>query len=259
MRKHAKILSAVTSLIVIGFLSTSCTSNKNTETARSATEQLLLSTAADHALRSANLELFAHQKVFLDTSYFDSYDSKYVIGTIRDALSRAGAILEDNAAGSDIIVEARSGALAIDSSETLFGIPTFTAPVPLTGTLQVPEIAFYKSSKEDSIAKIALLAYAKGSREHIYSSGSLDGASHDRAYRCLFIAWIRTDLPEKTKDAKKAQKLQTWYPQYDETHLPAMNAPETATNSPAAVGGQSTTNTPAEPSTNSVATPKTVN
>jgi hypothetical protein len=72
-----------------------CTTNNNTNPARLATEQLLLSAAVDNALKSANLVVFSHQKVFLDTNYFDSYDSKYALGTVRDALNQQGAILED--------------------------------------------------------------------------------------------------------------------------------------------------------------------
>jgi hypothetical protein len=33
------------------------------------------------------------KRVFVDGTYFDSYDSKYVIGAIRDAFTRAGALL----------------------------------------------------------------------------------------------------------------------------------------------------------------------
>src|ERR1700744_2503830 len=151
-------------LLIFGsFLLGGCVTNRTTDPARTATEQLLLSTAADRALQSANFTAFANQKVFLDTTYFDSYDSKYAIGTIRDALSRAGALLEDNVTNSDIIVEARSGALSIDSSVLLFGIPNMAVPVPLAGALQIPELAFYKSDKECSTAKIALLAFARKS------------------------------------------------------------------------------------------------
>ena len=203
-----------------------------TNPARSATEQLLLSTAADRALQSANLTAFAHQKVFLDTTYFDSYDSKYVIGTIRDALSRAGALLEDSLTNSDIVVEARSGALSIDSSDTLFGIPNMGVPVPLAGALQIPEVAFYKSDKQRSTAKIALLAFAKESGAHIYSSGSLDGKSSDKHYKILFVSWIRTDVPEKQKSEKKAGQYQSWFPKYDLINFPSTNSP--ATNLPSA-------------------------
>ena len=239
-------LFAVASVVLAVFVLGGCTTTKTTDTARTATEQLLLSTAADRALQSANLMLFANRKVFLDTAYFDSYDSKYVIGTIRDALSRAGALLEDNASNSDIIVEARSGALATDSSETLFGIPAFAAPVPLTGSLAIPELAFYKAERQDSTAKIALLAFAKGSREHIYSSGPLDGKSFDTRYRLLFVAWIHTDIPEKQTSEKKADQYQTWFPQYDLSNLPDTNAPSThqpPPNSPAT--NQIPTNAPA--------------
>jgi len=172
----------------IALLIGGCTTNNNTNPARSATEQLLLSTAADHALRSANFRLFENRKVFLDTNYFDSYDSKYALGTIRDALSRAGAILEDNATNSDIIVEARSGALSIDNSTFLLGIPSIGAPIPFSGGIQTPELAAYKSQKQRSVAKIALLAFARESRAHIYSSGPLDGSSYNNHYNVFFVS-----------------------------------------------------------------------
>ena len=146
---HGKYLLQGCILLASASLFVGCVTNKNTVTPRSATEQLLISTAADHALSNTNaaLELFAGRHVFLDSSYFDSYDSKYVIGTIRDCLSRAGAYLVDNATNSDVVIEARSGALAINQSDTMFGIPAITIPVPLTGTVQTPEVAFYKAEK----------------------------------------------------------------------------------------------------------------
>ncbi|HTB85340.1 MAG TPA: DUF6655 family protein [Candidatus Sulfotelmatobacter sp.] len=228
-----------------------CTTRKTTDTPRSATEQLLLSTATDRALHSANLMLFANRKVFLDATYFDSYDSKYVLGEIRDALSRAGALLQDTAANSDIIIEARSGALATDNSATFFGVPTFAVPIPLAGSVSVPEVAFYKVDRQHSIAKIALLAFAKASREHIYSSGPLDGKSHDSRYQLLFISWVHMDIPEEQKTEEKGEQYQTWYPEYDESNLPPISAP--ATNAPAPASANISTNN-ANASTNSVNT-----
>jgi hypothetical protein len=212
-------------LFLVAFLLAGCVTNNNTNPPRSATEQLLLSTAADRALQSADLAAFAGKKVFLDTAYFDSYDSKYVIGTIRDALNRAGAFLEDNVTNSDIIVEARSGALSIDNSDLLFGIPNMAVPIPLAGSLAIPELAFYKSGKQFSTAKIALLAFAKESGAHVYSSGPLDGRSYDKHFKLLFISWIRTDIPEKQKTEKKAEQYQSWFPQYDLKNFPSTNAP----------------------------------
>ena len=202
-------------LFLTALLLTGCTTNKITTTARSAREELLLSTATDHSLQKVGLEIFAGRKVFLDATYFDSYDSKYVLGTIRDALSRVGALLENNMTNSDIIIEARSGALAIDDSTSMFGIPSLTVPIPLTGAVQTPEIAFYKAEKQRSVGKFALLAFVRQSQAHVYSSGPLDGKSYDKHYKLFFVSWIRTDIPEKQIDAQKTQQYQTWFPQSD--------------------------------------------
>ncbi|HEX9046763.1 MAG TPA: DUF6655 family protein [Verrucomicrobiae bacterium] len=212
-------------LMLAVWLALGCTTEKNTTPARSATEQLLLSTAADRAARAANLEIFAGRRVFLDTAYFDSYDSKYAIGAVRDALSRAGALLMDNPTNSEIIIEARSGALSMDSADTLFGIPAMAVPIPVTGIVQTPEVAFYKSKTEVSVAKLALLAYARDSRAHIYSSGPLDGSSCDNHYRVIIVSWTHTDVPEKLRRAKDARAVEPWFPQSDLTNLPAANPP----------------------------------
>lgn len=190
----AQVLFSLTGILLL----TGCTSTKLTEPPRSAVEQLLLSTAADRAVYSLALTNFLDKKVFLDTSYFESYDSKYVIGTIRDSLSRAGALLVADASNSDIIVEARSGALSIDSSDTLIGIPKMGVPVPLSGAVQTPEVALYKSEKQFSTAKIALLAFDAHSRAHMFSSGSMVGKSYHKYFKFLgFISFTTTDIPEK--------------------------------------------------------------
>lgn len=201
-----------------------CTTTKNTVTPRSATEQLLLSTAADQALHDIGLEMFAGQKVFVDATEFDSYDSKYVVGTVRDALSRAGALLETSASDSDIIVEARSGALAINEMDTMFGIPAITLPMPLTGPVQTPEIAFYKAEKLRAYAKFAILVRNGNTEAHVYSSGPLDGRSWDKHYRAIFISWTRTNVPELASTPRRARQSQIWFPQSNLTNMPPPKA-----------------------------------
>ena len=175
-----------------------CTQTTLTAPQRSATEQLLLSTAADRAIASTNLAQFDGKKVFLDASYFDSYDSKYVIGTIRDVLNRSGAFLVNNITNSEIVIEARSGALSIDSAGTLVGVPSSGLPVPLAGTVSIPELAFFKSQKQYSLAKLALLAYETRGGKHLYSSGPLIGRAYNHYYTFIgFITYTSSDLPAK--------------------------------------------------------------
>jgi hypothetical protein len=175
-----------------------CTQTTLTAPQRSATEQLLLSTAADRAVNSTNLDQFSGKKVFVDGTYFDSYDGKYVLGTIRDALSRAGALLTSNLTNSDYVVEARSGALSIDAADTLIGVPSSGVPVPLAGTVSIPELALFKSQKQYSLAKLALLSYETHGGKHFYSSGPLIGHAYNHYYRFIgFISYTASDIPAK--------------------------------------------------------------
>jgi hypothetical protein len=186
-------------LLLAGGCSTSVTSHPP----RTAAEQLLLSTAADHALERISFAEFKDKRVFVDGTYFDSYDSKYVIGTVRDALSRAGAKLQGELAKSEVVVEVRSGALSVDSGDSLVGIPKTGVPTPLSGTLNIPEIALYKAVRHESTAKLAVLAYATESRDHFFSAGPTAGKAHHRHYRLLgLISWRSTNVPEMKRMKK---------------------------------------------------------
>jgi hypothetical protein len=179
-----------------------CVQTRMTEPSRSAVEQLLLSTAADRSLQQAYFldDVFKSKKVFVDTNYFESYDKPYAMGTIRDALSNHGALLVSDPKTADIIVEPRSGALSTDSTSTELGIPSMPVPIPLSGTLVTPDMYLFKTQKQFSTAKIALLAYDAKSRQHLYSSGPLVGKAYNKYYSfLLFIQITRTDIPEKKK------------------------------------------------------------
>lgn len=196
--------SAFFAACALGALMSGCTLSTMTNPPRSATEQLLISTAADRAINAYQvsvLDVFAGKKVYVDGTYLESYDSKYVLGTVRDALSRAGARLVPTLTNSEIVVEPRSGALSIDSGSSLLGIPQIGAPVATTGAVALPEIAIYKSTHQQAIAKLALLAYETKSGERVYSSGTLSGQSYNNEYKLLLglFDWIRTDIPEKKR------------------------------------------------------------
>src|SRR5687768_12152509 len=145
------VLSVLGAILLSG-----CVQTRITEPKRSAVEQLLLSTAADEALEKIDFSKFAGRKAFVDVTYFEAHDEHYVISGIRDALSKAGALLVADAKEADMVVEARSGALSTDSSSSVVGMPSLPLPVPMSGTLLTPEIALYKSQKQLSTAKIAL-------------------------------------------------------------------------------------------------------
>jgi hypothetical protein len=64
-------------------------------------------------------------------------------------------------------------------------------------------LALFKSSRQNSIAKLALLAYSRESGEHYFSSGPMLGKAYNKYYKLLFlIQWTATDIPEKKKKAQ---------------------------------------------------------
>lgn len=222
LTRAALVAATLSILFLVG---TGCVTREVTTPPRSATEQLLLSSSADLAMSTAKLQMFSGHNVYVDFTYFDSYDSKYAEGEIRDALSRAGAKLAADEKSADIVVEARAGAYSIDTNSTFFGIPSIPLPIPTTSETPItPAIAFYQKQEQISYAKIALLAYGKDTRAHIYSSGSLDGKSYNSYHSLLFVSWWRSNIPERNEKKNRAKYI-VWTPEYDPQNMPPAPPP----------------------------------
>jgi hypothetical protein len=217
--------------IFFALFGSGCVSQEETAPPRSATEQLLLSTAADRALSQVDLDVFSGHNVYVDFTYFEGYDAKYVEAEIRDAFNRAGALLASDAKSADIIVEARSGGYSMDTNNVFLGIPSIPIPIPGTSeTPETPSLAFYQKDSQLSYAKFELLAYSDKTHAHIYSSGPIDGKAYNVYREILFISWWRTDIPEKNKK-KKEERFETWHSQYDLQNMPSPYSAPTGTNS----------------------------
>ena len=184
-------------------LATGCSQTTLTHPNRSATEQLLISAAADRAIAGMSFAELKGKRIYVDASNLEGYDSRYVLSSIREAVSRAGGLLQQEPARSEVIVEARSGALSIDPSESLIGIPKTGVPLPLAGALETPEVALYKTSRYHSIAKISGLAYSTEPRGYLMSTGPSVGRAFARNYKVLgLIQWTVTDLPDRSDPPK---------------------------------------------------------
>jgi hypothetical protein len=184
--------------IVLGVFLGGCTTLRKTETPRTASQQLLISTAAERSAEQLALNLPADTKVFVDSQYFEGMDSKYAVGAIRDRLLKHGARLVDEKKDADVVLEIRSGALSVDDRNTLVGIPSFSIPVPLAGPLQFPEIALFKSEEEQGVSKVAMTGYETKTGALKVSSGPVYGLSHRRRLTVLFFfSWSADDLPRK--------------------------------------------------------------
>jgi hypothetical protein len=175
-----------------------CTTVRETNPPRTASEELLISTAADRAADKLSPAIPNGTKVFVDAAYLDGTDAKYATATMRDRLLRLGAYLMVDRKSADMVVELRSGALSIDQRSFLIGIPSFPVPIPLAGTLEFPEIALYKRVERKGIAKFAATGYDANSGALKDSASAEFGLSHHIDWVLLFfINWQKDDVLPK--------------------------------------------------------------
>jgi hypothetical protein len=172
-----------------------CSTRRETTPPRTATEQLLISAAADRAADRLNIDLPEHSKVFVDSSNIEGLDSKYAIATMRAGLLRRGGALVADRAAADVIVEIRSGALSMDESKFLLGVPEFQIPVPASGAITFPEIALFKKAERKGVAKFAGVGYDAKDGHLLGASDPQFGFSHETRYvLLLFFSWERKDF-----------------------------------------------------------------
>jgi hypothetical protein len=65
-------------------------------------------------------------------------------------------------------------------------------------------MAIYKSEKQYSTAKLAILVYERDSKKHVASSGPLIGRANIKYYKFLgYIGYTQTTIPEQQPQPKE--------------------------------------------------------
>ena len=152
-----------------------CGTTRSTDTARTATEQLLISDAIDRAVQTVNVQSLSGQTVYLDDSRLgDVIDRNYLVSTLRQHLLASGCQLRAERDQADFVVEARAGAVGTDRNDLLFGIPSMNVPqiLPVQPMpAAIPEVPFAKRRDQRGIAKIAVFAYHRETGMPVWQSG----------------------------------------------------------------------------------------
>jgi hypothetical protein len=181
-----------------------CSTQRDSQPARTATEELLISSAVDHALDRLHVDIPKGTRIWVSADNFDGYDQKYAVGTIRDRLLRQGAVLVADKGQADTIVEIRSGALSTDQNGMLIGIPSMALPVPFVGATSTPELSLVKRTNDKGVAKIGVTAYdAKTGALAPYSPAQPTYGFSKRTRWVVFslIDWTSSDvLPKHAED-----------------------------------------------------------
>lgn len=140
---------------------------KESDTARTGLEQLLISNAVDKSLAKVDFRPVSGAKVFLKTDLLDCVDKNYVLLSMRSKLLANHCSLVDKAEDAEIVMEVASGGVGTDRTEMVVGTPEI--PLGLMGS--VPKVNFYERKKAMGTAKLAIIATDAKTKQPVINSG----------------------------------------------------------------------------------------
>jgi len=168
---------------------TGCSSTTTSNTARTGTEQMLISAAMDRAMSSVQFDDFNGYKVFVDDKYLEAVDKGYLIGSIRHKILQAGGLLAPAADAADLVLEIRSGGIGTDGQESFIGIPAIGIPgLPI----ELPEVKVVSRSTQMGSAKLGLICYDAKTGEAVGLGGGSSALTHNNDTYVLGIGPFRS-------------------------------------------------------------------
>lgn len=177
---------------------TGCATTTTSNTARTGTEQLLISSAIDRSLSSVRFNDFAGYKVFIDPQFVSgTVDKGYLVGTLRAKVLEGGGKLVAAADAADLVLEARSGGVGTDTEESYVGIPALGVPgLPI----EIPEVKFLSRNTQMGTAKIGLVCYDAKTGESLGAGGSSAALSHNKDTYVLGVGPFRSGSVVDTRE-----------------------------------------------------------
>lgn len=152
-----------------------CASIKESDTARTGLEQLLISSAVDRSLARVDFKPIAGAKVFLKPDLLDCVDKNYILLTIKAKLLRNDNTLVDKPEDADVILEVASGGVGTDRTDLFVGTPEMN--LGLMGGL--PKTTVYERKKAMGTAKLVIVATDTKSKQPVINNGfSLARSDH---------------------------------------------------------------------------------
>ena len=165
--------------LALTVLLSGCATVRESYPSRTATEQLLISDAAEDAAGQPKLKIPGKQNCFLDTTNFEGVDAKYAVSAIRQKLMEQGIALMETRDLADVIIEIRAGALSIDSKGRQIALPGLPIDriLPVSNPLTFNQ---WTSRTDLGIAKISAFAYYKKTGKLISVAETVIGKSERR-------------------------------------------------------------------------------
>ena len=187
MKRQALGLKALLVVALHASAAGGCATIRTTDPQHTATEQFLLTSAAQSAVDQVSADTLRDRIVYIDTTYLTTAwqtapELSFMIGQFRAKLLEGGARIAESRDKAQIVLELRSGGVGIDRLEFLLGIPSIglsslagAAAAAQSVPLITPELAILKSTRQYSFASVAFVAYWADTGELLTSSGPFVG------------------------------------------------------------------------------------
>jgi hypothetical protein len=196
-----------------------CATNRETETARTGVEQLLVSSAVDQALDKIDLTPVRGAKVHLEEKYLDCVDKNYVIVSLEQRLMSTGATLVGKPEDADVIMHVVSGGVGTDRQEKFIGISEI--PLPPPSPIMIPQVSLFSRTRANGTAKLRVVAFDAKSRQAVINGNAVLARSDYKSWKGfgagpMETGSVPTEIAAATKpkttlanDAIMATKSQT--------------------------------------------------
>lgn len=190
MNRLAAQLLTRSTLLLLGCAFVGCATMKESDTARTGLEQLLVSSAADQALNRVDLTPIAHAKVYIEQKYLDCVDKNYIVVALHQRLLGLGCTLVEKSEEADVVLEISSGGVGTDRKELFVGVPQI--PLPPPSPIAIPKMPLFTKNAAMGTAKLLVVAYDNKSKQQVINSGYTLARSDHRNWSVLGMSGITT-------------------------------------------------------------------
>jgi hypothetical protein len=186
----------IVALALLGLTSLgACASTAETYPSRTATEQLLVSRAADRAVEGLTLPIPAGSRVFVDDAFFRAESGAYAVSAIRYALAPSKV-------EADAVFELRAGALSLEQMRRVFGLPEMRVPINDSfNVVSIPELSIYSRRDRVGVAEFSGFLYEPKTGAPLGAVLPMTGEFRIRSHKLLMIvAWGQQSLDPGQRD-----------------------------------------------------------
>lgn len=190
MRGGMRVAWAGLMVVAVGL--TGCRSSvKVSDTPRSATQQLLLSSTLDSVVGSIDFYPLSGERVYLDTTAWGGEGAGYIAYRIRAAMGAHGVLLVEDREEAVLVVEVGLAVHGTDSENLEFG---------LTGANNLPAVTFCVRDTQYAVSQLSMFAYHRENETIVWNSGQFRADGYHTHQQILGMNPTRSGTIEHSAD-----------------------------------------------------------